>query len=107
MTRDDVPRAISALIQDRPVRWEHGGAARQSTGPTDGAWTALSIFLVEDDQRIAVMRAVQPLRTDIENAAGGPVVFLLHDVDASWRTDGDFLRGWPTLPPPADTAPAS
>jgi hypothetical protein len=91
MNRDMVPFLASARVGDRPVRWAPPDVA---SGDYDGRERSLEIFRVAPAERRDLLRALRPIRDEIEAAAGGPVVVIFHTPRESERLYADFLRAF-------------
>jgi hypothetical protein len=87
--RDDVPRIVSALLGHKPVRW---------SGPTvldyDGRERTLEVFDADAGECRDLLRKLRPLRSELQAAADGPIVFVFHTRAESERLHSEFLRAF-------------
>lgn len=83
------PERIQALMDGRPVRWAD---ARQVIGDYDGRERTLEVFNADAKDQRVLLRRLRPLRTELETAAGGPVIVIFHTITESERLYGDFVR---------------
>jgi hypothetical protein len=83
-------RALSELrtvLDGRPVRW-----ANQPPGDYDGRERTLEVFNADAAEQRELMRKLRPLRGELEQAAGGPVVIVFHTRKESARLYPDFVE---------------
>ena len=91
ITREDVPRRVAEL-SGRPVRWASRG---RSLGDYDGRERTLEIFNADPGEQRTVLRELRTERSDLERAAGGPLVIVFHTSSETRRLYADVLRDWP------------
>lgn len=88
--REDIPRFISRLLDNRPVRWMPPECA---IGDFDGRARALEVFNADPGEQRALLRRLRHDRPAIEHAAGGPVLVIFHTSSETRRLYPDVLTG--------------
>lgn len=88
MTRDELPRAVSRLIDNRPVRWA------RTVGDYDGRERTLQVFCADPGDQRALLERVDADRARLEATAGGPLILIFHSVRQSRERYADFVDGW-------------
>jgi hypothetical protein len=88
MTREQVPRAVSEILDDRPVRWAPGELLR---GDFDGRERTLEIFMAGATEQRRLLRALRERRAELAEAAGGSIVFVFHTPAESIRLYAPFV----------------
>jgi hypothetical protein len=73
VTRDEIPKVVSHLLEDRPVRWAVG-----VVGDYDGRERTLEVFEAKAADQLDLLRSLRPVRSEIQAAAGGPIVIVFH-----------------------------
>lgn len=89
MNRDEVPSAVSRRLSGRPVRW---ATREQLVGDYDGRERTLEVFLADAKDQMALRAAIEVIRSDVAEAAGGPIVLIFHTTKESQRLHAAFLR---------------
>lgn len=89
MQRDEVPTFVSGLLGNRPVRW-----SSQAIASYDGQDRALEVFEADASEQRELLRALRPVRAELQGAAGGPLVIVFHTRAESERLHAEFVRGW-------------
>jgi hypothetical protein len=93
MRREDVPFAVSRLIDNRPVRW----ATRVLQGAYDGWNRTLQVFNANAKDQHGLHERIDRCRSLLETAAGGPLILICHSEHQSKEVDADFLEFWKPL----------
>jgi hypothetical protein len=73
MTRDEVVSAVREVVDGRHVRWRSPGGVY-----FDGAERTLEIYDVEARDQLVLLKGLREMRTAIDDAAGGPVVYIFY-----------------------------
>ncbi len=94
MTRTEVPYVVSKLMGDRPARW---APAALRLGDYEGRERTLEVFNAEPKDHLALRKALRPVRSAIQEAAGGPVVFIFHTERESAKRYGQFVQEFPRM----------
>jgi hypothetical protein len=92
MTRTEVPYVVSKLMGDRPARW---APAALLVGDYDGRERTLEVFNAEPKDQLDLRKALRPVRSAIQEAAGGPVVIIFHTEKESAKRYADFVQEFP------------
>lgn len=79
---DEIPRRVSDVLGGRPTRWLSDARA---VGDFDGRERTLEVFGADADDQRALLRRLRPMRPEIEQALGGPLVVVFHTTDESVR----------------------
>jgi hypothetical protein len=74
--------------------------------PFDGHERTLQVFYAEVEDRPRLQRALRPLREELDQDAGGPIVFMFFTKFQTERWHMDEVRAWFHRPLPADSAPS-
>lgn len=88
LDRDSVVERVSTLLGDRPVRWS------EMAGDYDGSECTLEVFEADAGEQRGLLRALRPVRAELEAAAGGPLVLVFHTRAESRRLYADVLSAW-------------
>jgi len=88
LSRKDVPWHV-ALAVGRRVCW---APPERAVGDYDGRERTLEIFMVDAREQRELMRSLRALRTEIETAAGGPIVVVFHTVAETTRLYPEMLQ---------------
>lgn len=75
LNRDLVPIRVSALLDDRPTRW---APADRLVGDYDGRVRTLEVFDARAGDQRVLLRRLRPLRQEIEEQIGGPLIIVFH-----------------------------
>jgi hypothetical protein len=86
--RNDIPRLVSRLLDDRPVRWM---PPERAIGDFDGRSRALDVFNADPEEQRALLRRLRQDRPAIEQAAGGPVLVIFHTSSETRRLYPDVM----------------
>lgn len=70
----------------RPVRW-----AENPIGDYDGRERTLEVFNADASDQLQLLHQFRALRSDVEAAAGGPVIVLFHTTKETVRLYADVL----------------
>lgn len=84
MNREDVPAAVAREI-GRPVRWA------SPVFHYDGCERTLEIFNADVSEQVDLLRRLRSLRSELEQAAGGPIVFVFHTRSETARLYPDMV----------------
>ncbi|HEY0478297.1 MAG TPA: hypothetical protein VGD37_12320 [Kofleriaceae bacterium] len=79
--------AVRAIIDGRPVRW-----SSPQPGDYDGRDRTLEVFNADAGEQRDLIRRLRAVRTELENAAGGPVVIVFHTRKESARLYADYIE---------------
>ena len=79
---------VSALLDGRPTRWA------EPVMDYDGRERTLEVFLADAAEQRDMLRRLRPVRSDLQRAAGGPLVIVFHTRAESGRLYADFLDDW-------------
>ena len=82
--RQAVLALLSEILFGRPVRW---GKA------VEDCEHVIEIFNAEASEQRDLIRAMRPIRKEIESLAGGPVVTIFHTRAETIRLYADMLHG--------------
>ena len=72
LDRKAVPMRVSERLEQRPVRWG------EMLGDYDGRERTLDIFDADASEQRGLLRRLRPIRDALDEAAGGPIVFVFH-----------------------------
>ncbi len=89
--RADVPLAVSKLMGNRPVRW---APPEKMVFDYDGRERTLQVFNAAAKDQLELLKALRPIRAELQKAAGGPLVIIFHSPEQSESRYGDFLATW-------------
>lgn len=70
MKREDIPEVVSKLMDHRPVRWA------ETALYFEGCERTLEVFNAAVPDQHGLLRRLRPLRAELQEAAGGPLVIL-------------------------------
>jgi hypothetical protein len=87
--RESWPKRIRDVMDGRPVRWAD---APNLVGDYDGRERTLEVFDADAKDQRLLLRRLRPIREELEQAAGGPVLVIFHTSLESARLYGDFVR---------------
>ena len=87
-SRKDVPWRV-ALAVGHPVRW---APPERAAGDYDGRERTLEIFMADAREQLELLRSLRAVRTEIEAAAGGPIVLMFHTVAETTRLYPEMLN---------------
>jgi len=87
-SRADVPRRVAEIL-GHPARWASPG---RSVGSYDGCERTLDIFNADAGEQLSLLRELRAERSDLERAAGGPLVFVFHTPAETQRLYVEVLR---------------
>lgn len=85
--REHVLPRISAAFEGRPVRW----ADDDVLGDYDGRERTLEVFNADAREQLELLHRFRPLRPDVEQLAGGPVVVIFHTTKETARLYAEFI----------------
>jgi hypothetical protein len=88
MTLTEVAQRISAVLGDRRVRWS---PAERQVGDYDGRQRTIEVFDAAAGDQRQLLRALRPLRDEVERLIGGPLIVIFH-------TPAESERLYPTRP---------
>jgi len=83
---DQLALKISDALSGRPVRW-----AQNVVGDYDGRDRTLEVFNADPHEQRELLRRLRPIRKEIADAAGGPVIVIFHTPHESARLYSDFV----------------
>lgn len=88
LDRKAVPVRVSDLLDRRPVRWG------ELVGDYDGRERTLEIFDADANEQRGLLRRLRPVREALDEAAGGPIVFVFHTRAESRRLYAEVVDAW-------------
>lgn len=75
LTRETVPSLVSEVFGGRPTRWT---PPERLIGDFDGRERTLDVFYASAHKQRALLRRLRPLRREIEETIGGPLLVIFH-----------------------------
>lgn len=89
MKHSDVP-SILAKILNRPARW---APTNSRIGSYDGQERTLQVFNVEAKEQPLLLDHIEPYRSSLEQAAGGPLLIIFLSTRQSLR-HAEFIKSF-------------
>ena len=89
ITRDDIAQRVAKILE-RPARW---ASASHGLGDYDGRERTLEVFNAAACDQRALLRTLRPHRSDLEQAAGGPLIIIFHTPSETRRLYADVVSG--------------
>lgn len=92
LTRETVPSRFSESLDGRFARWT---PRDRLIGDLDGRERALDVFYAAAGEQLALLRRLRPLRQEIEELIGGPLLVIFHTPKETTRLypEVEFLSG--------------
>lgn len=88
LERDAIPARVSELLDRRPVRWG------EMACDFDGRDRTLEVFDADAHEQRDLLRRLRPVRSQLDETAGGPLVIVFHTRAESRRLYADVVDGW-------------
>ena len=89
LTRESVPALVSALLDGRPARWT---PSERLIGDFDGRERTLDVFYASANEQLDLLRRLRPLRREIEENIGGPLLVIFHTPKETERLYPEIRR---------------
>jgi len=94
-SRQDIPRIVSALLGRRPVRW---APMESCLADFDGWANTLEVFNADPGEQRRLLAGLRARREELDQLAGGRIVFVFHTCRESARLYGDFMTSFQLEP---------
>lgn len=88
---EEIPGWVSALFGGRTVRW---APAERRIGDYDGNDRTLEVFDAPASEQRSLLRRLRPVRSDIEQAIGGPLIVIFHTPGETERLYPEVSTAW-------------
>jgi hypothetical protein len=89
LTRETIPSLVSEVFGGRPTRWT---SRDRLVGDFDGRERTLDIFDASAGEQLALLRRLRPLRQEIEELIGGPLLVIFHTPKETARLYPEVAR---------------